>query len=88
MKLWHLLMFIVLLILLSCSQNRITTMFQTEKTQVLPSRKKLVSVSWVSGNAWYLMRDRLPNEKVESYVFRDFSRIKRFQTVIYINETE
>ena len=60
---------IILFALLSLSCERLNDYFHSRETINLPPGKKLVHVSWKSGDLYYLIREMRPEEVPETYTF-------------------
>lgn len=52
----------------------------------LPADRKLVNVTWKEANMWVLTRPMRPEERAESYEFRESSSFGMMQGTIVITE--
>lgn len=57
-----------------------------ESTINLQQGKKLITATWKAQNFWYIVRDRRPNEPIETYEFKERSMFGVIQGVMIINE--
>lgn len=62
-------LFLVAVILSGCTESQRARVFGGEMTIELEEGQKLVNVTWKETDLWYLTRDRLEGEAVESYSF-------------------
>jgi hypothetical protein len=52
----------------------------------LPKGEKLVNVTWKNNNFWYLTREMKPNEKPQTYNFRESSNYGMLEGKIILIE--
>ena len=74
-KIKKLLVFLVLLSFsfVSCTQNQRAKSFGGNAKLDLPVGEKLIIVTWKDDNLWTLTRKMNPNEKTETYFFKEES---------------
>ncbi|OMD76867.1 hypothetical protein [Paenibacillus odorifer] len=83
-KMRWLLLVIMLPLLSGC--NGIAKNFGGTTTIDLPQNKKLVNITWKDSDLWYLTRDIKPEEKAETYTFKEESNYGVKSGTVIINE--
>lgn len=66
-------LFLLPLILFSCTENSRVKNFGGEGTINLPKGRKLVNVTWKENQIWYLTRAMNSNDVAETYQFQEES---------------
>ncbi len=66
-------LFLLPLILFSCTENARVKNFGGEGTINLPKGRKLVNVTWKENQIWYLTRAMNSNDVAETYKFQEES---------------
>jgi hypothetical protein len=79
-------LFILIIVFTSCTQNQRAKNFGGKASIVLPAGKKLINTTWKNDNLWYLVRDRRPEEKIEEYEFYEESSFGILEGTYIIKE--
>ena len=74
--------------LLSCTQNQKVKKYGGTATINLPQGKKLINCTWKEDNLWYLTRNMLPNETAETYELKEKSNYGVWEGTYIIVETK
>jgi hypothetical protein len=69
-----------------CTEQQRAKNLGGSTTVTLPAGKKLVCVTWKEANLWYLTRDMRPDEKAETYEFKESSDYGVLQGAVTIKE--
>lgn len=77
---------LLMLSLIGCTQQEIAKKWGGKANLTLPAGTKLVNVTWKDTQLWYLVRPRLPGEKIETYTFAEQSSFRMMEGTITIQE--
>lgn len=83
----YLLLFALVICMLSCTENQKAKNYGGTAHITLEPGKKLVNVTWKETNLWYLVRDMLPTDSVQTYEFKEKSDYGIWQGTYIITET-
>ena len=71
---------------IGCTRQEMAKNWGGNANLSLPAGTKLVNVTWKDTQLWYLVRPRLPGEKIETYTFAEQSSFGMIEGTITIQE--
>lgn len=69
-----------------CTENRRSKLYGMRTDVTLPSKQKLVTVSWKEHNLWYLTRPMRTNEEAETWTFQEKSNLGLVEGSVVLHE--
>ncbi len=79
--------FVLVILITSCTENSKAKNFGGETTINLPKGQKLVNVTWKETNMWYLTKPMMPSDSVETYTFHEESSFGVWEGTVRLVET-